>query len=55
MLRVAEGCEDLSGDAKIRMVHMSFFGRLWEAEGQAAKVVGGHECVSSVWKIGTIA
>src|SRR5207245_2688535 len=55
ILRVAEGGEDLSGDAKIRMVHVGAFLRFGEAQGQVAKVVGGHERVTSVWKMGTIA
>src|SRR6266850_2261044 len=42
ILRVAECGEDLSADAKVRMVHVDALFSFWKAEGQAAKVVGGH-------------
>src|SRR5467141_657722 len=46
ILRVAEGCEDLSGHAKIRMVHVGALLGFGQAQGQAAKVVGGHGVAS---------
>ncbi len=42
---IAEGGEDLSAYAKIRMVHVSVLGRLRKNKNQAAKIIGGHECV----------
>ena len=55
ILGVAEGCEDLSGDAKIGMVHVRALLRFGEAQRQAAKVVGNHGRVSSGREVSTIA
>jgi hypothetical protein len=46
ILRVTESGEEFSGDAKVRMVHVRLFGRFGEAEGEAAKLVCGHEVIS---------
>src|SRR6266566_117487 len=47
ILRIAEGGEDLSGDAKIRMVHVGAFLGFREAQSQVAKIVGGHRVASA--------
>src|SRR6266404_1966721 len=39
---VAEGREDLSGDAKVGVVHVGLLGGFWEGEREAAEVIGGH-------------
>src|SRR5712691_1769355 len=43
LVRVGEGCEDLSANPKIRMPHVSAFGRLGHAQGQTPKALAGHE------------
>jgi hypothetical protein len=40
---ITKSCEDLAADAEVGMVHVGLLGGFWEAEGQAAKVIGGHE------------
>jgi hypothetical protein len=37
------------------MVHVSALLRFGEAEGEAAKLVGGHEIASNTWRVVTIA
>jgi len=44
---IAERGEDLSLDAKIRVVHVSMFCGFRKSQCQAAKIVGGHEAVST--------
>jgi hypothetical protein len=45
---VAEGGENLSADAEIGVIHVGPFLAFGEAEGQAAKVIGGQGKVSAV-------
>ncbi len=42
ILWVAESGKDLSGDAKIGVIHVGVLGRFGEAQGKAAKILGGH-------------
>src|SRR5260370_10652555 len=51
---ITEGGEELSGDAKVWMVHVSLLRRFREANGKTAKFVRGHEYLSSDSKEGTI-
>lgn len=55
ILRVAEGGEDLSRDAKVRMVHVRLLGRFREAKRETAKFVGRHASAPDGRRMVTIA
>src|SRR6266446_6412843 len=44
---ITERGEELSGDAKVRMVHVRLLRRFREAKGKTAEVVGGHLVASA--------